>query len=85
MSEKYNINSSYTTTSGNNNSNNNNGGGPLSRMTSFSHVTPSTLNGYHDFFRRSSNREDGWIDLKVDTCDDWMRRWIVFDDGFFTT
>ena len=57
------------------------GGGPLSRMTSFSHVTPSTLTGYHDFFRRSSNREDGWIDIKVDSNDEWMKRWIIFDDG----
>lgn len=62
----------------------NGSGGPgsgLSRMTSFSHVTPSTLTGYHDFFRRSSNKEDGWIDIKVDNNDEWLKRWIIFDDG----
>lgn len=56
-------------------------GNQLTRMTSFSHVTPSTLDGYQDFFRRSSNKEDGWIEIKVDSNEEWLKVWMIFDDG----
>jgi hypothetical protein len=32
-------------------------------------------------FRQNSNREDGWISIKIGSNDTFRNKWVVFDDG----
>ena len=57
-------------------------GGALSRQLSSSLITPSSLSGYQDFFRQSSNREEGWLEMKTGGREDeWERKYVIFDEG----
>ncbi|KAJ1398280.1 hypothetical protein B484DRAFT_424932 [Ochromonadaceae sp. CCMP2298] len=58
-----------------------NSGRPLTKQVSMSLITPHTLTGYTDFFRQNSNREDGWISIKIGSNDTFRNKWVVFDDG----
>lgn len=57
-------------------------GGALSRQLSSSLITPSTMSGYQDFFRQSSNREEGWLEVKTGgRTDNWEWKYVIFDEG----
>lgn len=53
-------------------------------------VAPQSLNGYADFFRLNSRREDGWMDAAFSVIDgdapqqthklDWKPFWFCFDN-----
>lgn len=58
-----------------------NGGAPLTRQGSLSLITPPSIMGYQDFFRQNSNREHGWMYIKVGRSTTWEKRWFVFDNG----
>lgn len=56
-------------------------GQPLTKQVSHSLITPSNILEYNRFFKQSSNREDGWADVKIDRETTWRRMWFVFDDS----
>ena len=56
-------------------------GEPLSRQISHSHVMPRQLADFERFFRQSSSREEGMLDIKLSYTGNWEKKWVVFDDG----
>ena len=56
-------------------------GEPISRKISHSHVMPRQLADFERFFRQSSSREEGMLDIKLSYTGNWEKKWVVFDDG----
>jgi hypothetical protein len=48
---------------------------------SSSYVQPRSLLGYEDFFRQSSSREQGWLEVKMIGSDEWSNKYVTLEDG----
>lgn len=56
-------------------------GGLLSRQMSVSYNVQNSRIDYQDFFRRNTNKEEGWLLARHNIHDQWVRRWFIFEDS----
>lgn len=58
-------------------------GANLSKQLSASYAAPRNIQHYENFFRQSSNREEGWLDVKISQSgrNSWEKMYILFDNS----